>query len=203
MRPLLIIPGDVRESMIKIANNATLMRASILLDMLTALGIIFLGIMLFEALRKQNEKMALVALGFYLLEAVLLAVSRIAAFALVPISQEFVTAGYPGYLQVMGNVVSESMNFGGGTLHMLTFGFGAVLFYYLMYKSEIIPQALSLWGLITTLLTMIATLFELFGFQVSMVVYLPYVPFELTVGLWILFRGIHDVSEPAQQLVVT
>ncbi|HVU11728.1 MAG TPA: DUF4386 domain-containing protein [Phototrophicaceae bacterium] len=195
LRPALIVPGDIRVSLINIANNALLMRANILLDMLTALGIIFLGVILFLALRNQSEKVALIALGFYVLEAVLLAVSRIAAFALVPISQEYAATGYPGDLQVIGNVALQSMDFGGATLHMLVFGCGGILFYYLMYQSGIVPRILSLWGLITTVFTLIATLFVLFGFQVSMVVYLPYVPFEFAVGIWILFRGIYDVSE--------
>ena len=38
-----------------------LMRANILIDMLTAFGITFLGAMLFFTLRKQNEKLHLSA----------------------------------------------------------------------------------------------------------------------------------------------
>lgn len=49
--------------MLRIANNPLLMRTYILVDMLTALGIVFLGAMLFLTLRKQNETAALVALG--------------------------------------------------------------------------------------------------------------------------------------------
>ena len=52
---------------------------------------------------EQSEKIALVALGFYILEAALLAVSRIEAFSLLRISQEYVIAGQPAYLETMGN----------------------------------------------------------------------------------------------------
>jgi hypothetical protein len=71
------VPGNISETMLKIAANPGLMRANILVDMLTALGVIFLGVVLFITLRKQNEKMALTALSFYTLEGALLAVSRI------------------------------------------------------------------------------------------------------------------------------
>jgi hypothetical protein len=64
------------ETLVKIANNALMLRLNILFDMLTALGVIFLGAILFITVRKQNEKMALTALGFYILEAALLATSR-------------------------------------------------------------------------------------------------------------------------------
>jgi len=148
LKQALTVTGNISKTMINIANNALLMRASILGEIATAVGIIFLGAILFVTLRKQNEKMALVALGFYILEAALLAASRIAAFSLLRISQEYVMAGNPAYLQTLGNLAFESMNFG-YTLLMLPFCLGAILFYYLLYKSGVVPRALSLWGLIT------------------------------------------------------
>jgi hypothetical protein len=193
----LFVPGNISETMIKIANNAWLMRANILGEMITALGIIFLGAVLFVTLRKQNEKMALVALGFYILEAVLLAVSRISAFSLLRISQEYVTTGQPAFLQTIGNLAFESMDFG-YTLLMLAFCPGGILFYYLLYKSGIIPRVLSLWGLITVIPCLIATLCALFGYKLPFAVYLPYVPFEFAAGVWILVKGIKDTSEIKQ-----
>jgi small basic protein len=82
LQPLWNVLGDIRASMTKIASSPWLMRTSIVLDTLTALGIIFLGATLFVTLRKHGEKTALVALGFYIMEAALLAVSRMEAFSL-------------------------------------------------------------------------------------------------------------------------
>ena len=95
LRQKLIIPGNITESMNKIAENAWLMRVNILVDMITSVGIIFLGATLFVTLRRQNEKIALVAMGLYILEAVLLAVSKVSTFLLLCISQEFVNEGHP------------------------------------------------------------------------------------------------------------
>jgi hypothetical protein len=183
--------------MLKIANNAWLMRANILLDMLTALGIMFLGAILFVALREQNEKTALTALGFYIIEAALLATSRSEAFSLLRMSQEYVSAGQPAYLPTMANLALESMDFVGSTLHMLVFCPGGILFYYLLYKSNIVPRALSLWGLITILPLLIGTVTQIFGVTLPIYLYLPYVPFEFVVGVWILVRGVKYVSETA------
>ena len=41
LQPAWLVPGDISESMINIANNPLLMRANILVDVLTALGIVF------------------------------------------------------------------------------------------------------------------------------------------------------------------
>jgi len=191
----LTVPGNISETMIKIANNAWLMRANILGEMITALGIIFLGAILFVTLRKQNEKMALVALGFYILEAALLAVSRIQAFSLLRISEEYVTAGYPAYLQTMGNLAFESMNFAYGALLMSAFCIGGILFYYLLYKSGIVPRALALWGLITVFPMLVGTVTQIFGYTIPFIFYLPYVPFEFVIGVWILIKGIPETNQ--------
>ena len=194
MKLALTVPGNIIESMINIANNAWLMRVNILGEIITAAGIIFLGAILFITLRKQNEKIALVALGLYILEAALLAASRISAFSLLRISQEYVTAGHPAYLQAIGNLAFETMNFG-YTLLMLAFCPGGILFYYLLDKSRIVPRVLSLWGLISVIPCLIATLFNLFGYEVPFFVYLPYAPFEFVIGSWILVKGIRVGSE--------
>lgn len=186
----LIVPGSISESMLKIANNPGLMRIGILLDMLTALGVVFLGAMLFFTLRKQNEKVALVALGFYILEAALLAASKLDTFSLLRISQEYITTGQPVILQLIGEITYESMDFVGNTLHMLAFCLGGILFYILLDQARIIPRALSLWGLIAVFPCLIGTLFAVFGFQLPFAIYLPYVPFEFVIGIWIIAKGI-------------
>ncbi|MBN2004652.1 MAG: DUF4386 domain-containing protein, partial [Anaerolineae bacterium] len=182
-------PGDMSETMLKIAANPGLMRANILLDMLTALGVIFLGAMLFLTLRKQNEKMALTAFGFYILEVTLLAVSRMDAFSLLRFSQEYAAAGQPADLLFMGQVAYEAMEFAGGTLHMLAFCLGAILFYTLLYQSGVAPRWMSLWGLIAIFPMLVGTITQIFGYTIPFVFYLPYVPFELVIGLWILVKG--------------
>jgi hypothetical protein len=143
-------------------------------------------------LRKQNEKIALTALGFYILEAALLAVSRTEAFSLLRISQEYATTGQPAYLLTMGNLAFESMDFVGSTLHMLAFCLGGILFYYLLYKSRVVPGTLSLWGLIATLPMLIGTLTQIFGYTIPFIFYVPYVPFELVIGIWILVKGVKE-----------
>jgi hypothetical protein len=199
LRQALIVPENIIESMNNIANKPWLMRANIIGDVITAIGIIFLEAILFVTLRKQNEIIALGALGFYVLEAALLAASKIAAFSLLRISQEYITAGHPANLQMIGNLAFESMNYG-YKLVMLPFCIGAILFYYLLYKSGIIPRALSFWGLVTVSVALIATLFAISGYEVPFFVYLPYAPFEFAVGIWILVKGIRDGSETKQQL---
>lgn len=191
LQPALVEPGNIGETMANIADYAWLMRTYILVDMLTAMGIVFLGVMLFATLRKQHETMALVGLGLYILEATLLAGSRLAAFWLLRMSEEYVAVGQPAYLQTMGNLALESMEYVGLLLHLLVFCLGAIIFYLLLYQSRLIPRGLSLWGLITLIPILFGTVAAMFDYEVSAVAYLPYLPFEFVVGIWILVKGLN------------
>ena len=84
------------------------------------------------------------------------------------------------------------MDFTGSTLHMLAFCLGAILFYWLLYRSRVVPGWLSLWGLITTVPLLVGTLTHVFGYTIPFVFYGPYAPFELVIGIWILVKGIEE-----------
>ena len=185
---------NIGATMANIANHAGLIRANILGEMMTAAGVVFLGGALFVVLRRYNELMALVAFGLYILEEALLMVSRIPALSLPRISQEYVAAGHPAAdLQATAAGALDFMS-SGYTLLMVPFCLGAILFYYLFYKSRIIPRALSLWGLIAVALALAGTLLAISGFAIPFAIYLPYLPFEFVVGIWILAKGLNVAS---------
>lgn len=192
----LLVPGDIAASMTNIANNSVQMRAGILGQMITAIGIVFLGCLLFITLKNQNWKVALVAMALYIFEASILAASRMPAFSLLLVSQASVLAGHPAELQALGTLLYETADFG-DWLHILPFALGATMFYYLFYKSGYIPKALALFGLAAASLALIGIPFLLMGVAIPMVIFLPNLLFELSIGVWLLVKGIDDGSETA------
>jgi len=190
----LIVPGNIATSMTNISNNVLQMRASIVAEMIAVIGIVMLGSLLYLTLRHQDKKIALVARGLYLITAAIIAISRIAAFALLRISQESVIVGHPAYLQILGNLFYELQEFG-YFLHMLPYTLGATLFYYLFYKSGTLPRLLSIWGLLAAPLALVGSLLDHLGLAVSMFVFLPNLPFDLAIGVWLMIKGIGGSSE--------
>ncbi|MEZ4670759.1 MAG: DUF4386 domain-containing protein [Anaerolineae bacterium] len=202
LKPLLVA-DDINATMTKIADNPLLLRASIFGDVITAIGIVFLGAVLLVCLRQQHETFAFIAFGLYIFEAGLLAASRVAAFSLLRISETFVTSGQPAALQASATVTLETMNFG-YTLHMLPFCVGGMLFYYLLYKANLVPRLMTLWGLVTIPPMLIGTLLVIAGNTAPTYLYIPYIPFEFVIGLWILVRGIkHHAALNQPQVAVT
>jgi len=101
-----------------------------------------------------------------------------------------ISNGQPDQLLTMGKITFESMEFA-GSMMMLSFCFGAIIFYYLLVESGIVPLGFSLWGLITVSFLLVWTILAFYNYKVPFFLYLPYVPFEFVIGLWVIIKGIH------------
>lgn len=171
--------------MTQIAQNSLRMRASILFEMIAVIEIIMLGVMLFQTLKGQNRKLALLAVGLYLLTAAIIAVSRISSFSLLQTSQDSLRAGHPLEVQILGNLFFALQEWG-YFLHMLPDTLGATFFYFLFYKSGFLPKFLSIWGLVAAPLALIGSVFDHLGVSIPMIVFLPNLPFGFGVGIWLM-----------------
>jgi hypothetical protein len=186
-------PDDLSETMIKISDNATTMQMSIVVMFIEAIGIVLLAVLLFATLKKQNRIIARWAFGLWIVETVALTVRGISAFALLNISQGFVRAGAPdsSHFRILGSLFHDSTQFSYSVL-MVFYCFGGVLFYYLFLKSRYVPKVLSLWGIAAASLGFVGTLFEILGYDVPLYVFLPILPYELAIGIWLMVKGINS-----------
>ena len=75
------------------------------------------------------------------------------------------------------------------TGHAYVFIAGALVFYYLLYISTLIPRWLSGWGVVASILLLIGNLLELAGGTPSMILYLPIIANEAVLAIWLIFKG--------------
>jgi hypothetical protein len=185
--------GPIASILVSVSKNLTRMRISNLVALLNSLAIVVLAVMFYVVFYKQYRIIALVALIFFVAEAITLAVSKIGAYGLLPLSQEFVEAGAPepSYLQTLGDFLYYGLDRLGYDIHMLFFCLGGILWYYLLYSSRLVPRPLALWGLVAVGLLTIPVLLMLYrrGSTPLMVLGLPYAPFELVLGIWLVVKG--------------
>ncbi len=189
--------GSISAILVNISDNLTLMRISILAGLVSSIGIVVLAVLLYIVLNKQNQIIALVALGWWLAEATTLAVSTIGAFALIPLSLEFVEAGAPAasYFQTLGDFLYSGVFQLGNDIHMLFYCLGGILWFYLFYRARYIPRVISVFGLAIVSLGLIGMVLTLFAVNTYRILLFPILPLELAVGLWLMIRGIRDGSE--------
>jgi hypothetical protein len=194
--------GTISEKLTNLSNNILLLHASIVVQLITCLGITMMSVLLYVVLEKENKPMALLALSFWLMNVVFLAISSIGAYVLIPLNIEYVLAGSPdpSYFLTLGVLFLGFKEFT-FTLHMLFFSMGGILWYYLFYKSKKIPKYLALWGLIFIALMPIDLTLALFGFgidsmwrMITFLPYIPYIPFEGVIGVWFIVKGLNDTD---------
>lgn len=185
--------GGTSDILINVSSNLTRIRISNFVALLTSVAIIILGVMFYVAFHEQYKIIALVALVCFVAEGITLAVGKMGAFALVPLSQEFVEAGAPeaSRFQTLGTFLYHGLDRTGYDVHMLFFCLGGILWYYLLVASSYIPRALSIWGLVAVCLLTIPVLVVAYNRNLTavMILGLPYAPFELVLGLWLLVKG--------------
>lgn len=188
----LVVPGDTAATLLHIAARPWLLRVNILDEMVAVAGVIWLGALLYDALRAHGRVSALTAFALYLLEALLGAVSRLAAFPLIALGSQFAATPSVSLLAEADRALA-SMNFA-YTLLLLAFCPGALLFYWLLLKSRLVPRALSLWGFITVIPLFFAIALSILGINVPFYIVYPYFPFEFVIGVWILIKGVRTTT---------
>lgn len=182
--------SDFVKIMLNTALNQGIANISIFLDIITALVIVWLGVLFFSMLRKVNPVWATTALALYIVEAGMLIVSKFFGSALIQVSGAY-SADSDKSLEALGRILLHMKDFSYG-MHIVPFGVGAVLFYYLLLKIKAIPSWLSLWGLIAVIPVLIGTLLKIYGIEVPLIVMLPYAPFEFFAGGYILLKGLSN-----------
>ena len=186
--------GSISDILVNVSKNVTRMRTSNLVALVETLATIVLGVLFYIVFHEQYKILALVALGFFLAEAISMAVSKIGAFALIPLSQEFVEAGAPkpSYFQTLGDFLYYGVDKQGSHIHNLFFCMGGIIWYSLFLSSGYIPEALAIWGLAGVSLLLIPVLLLIYDRDFAhpvMVVGLVYLPFELVFGVWLIVMG--------------
>ena len=184
----LIDDSDITITMINMANNPFSVQAAIFVDMITAIGIIILGICLYQVLKKTDKLLASIGLGLYIFEATLLIISKYVAFILLGLSTLYAdspsveVANYASIMLDLNGFIYSS--------HIIPFGIAAFIFYYLLFKSKVIPTWMSLWGVVTVSVVFIGVVLMMYNVPVPFLLLVPYVPFEFVVGIYILIKGL-------------
>jgi len=179
---------DISVAMNNIAGNINSFYTGIFLQIITALVIIALAAALYQAGKQINKTAAMIATGFYMLEVVIVIIDQIIIYAITDVSVQFASNGDIVLINIV-KLLFSARNFG-GAIAMMPFGLGAILFYYLIMKADVIPKWLGLWGLITVPFILVGWSLAAFGIPVPFALYIPYVPWEWVAGVYIIIKGL-------------
>lgn len=160
-----------------------------------AVSIIGIAVVIYPYVKKYNEALALGYVGARIIEGMLFIIANLAILTLFPLSQEFVLTGAPddSHYQTLGHLLQEVRYYAYNVLWPITLSLSSLIFYYLLYRTNLIPRWISVWGFIAAPLFPVASL-SLFGSKVSEFFVLPLVLNEWVLLVWLIKKGFNSTA---------
>jgi hypothetical protein len=177
----------------RIAENTSRVSAGGLVELVAAGASAGIAISMYPVLRKRSEGLALAAVVFRALEAVMYTVGAVITLSLLNVARQYAQAAAlsHGGIRAIGDAligVREDAILAG----VFAFILGALMYYYVLYRSRLVPRWLSGWGIVAELPMLIACLSASFGHTPVTsftILILPIAVQELVLAAWLIFRG--------------
>jgi len=194
----LVLTGPVRNAqdpLLSVSASETWLVVGALFVLMMGLALAMVPVMMFPILRKHNEALAL---GYVVFRGGFEAVAYLAIatswLLLVPLSQIYVRAGVSdaSSFQALGTLLLEAKEI--GSILTIVFCLGALMFYYLLYQTKLVPRWLSGWGLIAIVPYFAAGLLAMFGTIDALsptyaILDLPLALQEMVLAIWLIVKG--------------
>jgi hypothetical protein len=199
VQPILAAPVDLA----KIAANQDQVLLGALFLFIGAAAAAGIAIALYPVLRKDSEGLALGSVGFRLIEGALYLGIVVCLLMLVTLSQGSANAGAaPSAYEVPGALLMAARD-SLGEVAVLAFGVGALMYYWVFYRSRLVPGWLSVWGLVAVVSLMLSGLLVMLGriepmSTTQIVLALPIFLQEMVLAVWLIARGFNPSASPAE-----
>jgi len=174
-----------------ISANEVKVIIAMLLDLVTGASVFGISVILFPILKKHSESIALWYLGLRLTEWVIALLSGMFLLTVLVISKDYVHASIQetSFLQTLSEYF---LNLRGSirNLMLLCFCLSASMFYFLLFRSRLLPRFISVWGLIGVILLFAEILSSIFGSSLGgIMLMLPMGLNEIFLGVWLIVKG--------------
>ncbi len=177
------------------AEHSNTLTTGALLVLVMGFSLAFIPVVLFPVLRRVNEA---VATGYLIIrgavETTIYVISAIALLLLAPLAETMAAgSGTDSAAGVrLGALVIDAE--GVAAALTLVFCFGAVLFYFLLYKSRIVPRWITVWGFVGVPLYAAAYVLAMYGVidgnsSEQNLLQLPLGVQEMVLAVWMIARG--------------
>jgi hypothetical protein len=189
----------------EVANHPHRLAAAALLHLVAAGTSVGIAIALYPVLKRVHNGLALGAVTFRAIEATLYATAVVSLLSILPLGQEFATAPADdqGPIHALADSLLSARDHS-NLAAIFAFNLGALTYYALFYRSQLVPRWLSGWGIAAVLLMISACLMALFsdnpitGYTLLV---LPIAVQELVLAVWLLVKGFRSSTHQPTQLL--
>lgn len=203
---LVVLTGSILDApdyLVQVAAHENRIVIGALLQFTMAAACAGIAIWLYPVLKNHDAALALGSVGFRIIEAVLFMVAAAGLLSLLSSSQEYVQAGAPGpdHFQTLGTFIVAARAWLATGLGAIAFCLGALMYYYVFYRSRLIPRWLSGWGLFAATSHLVAATLVMFGQEpfspLSLLLNLPILLQEMVLAVWLIVKGFNPAAIPS------
>jgi hypothetical protein len=173
-----------------IAQNAPIVRITILLDLLQCFSALVLAVTLYAITREEDPDLAMLALTCRVGEGLLGAIGIPGTLGLLWLA----TATGPGAPDpASAHALGAFFLKGNVALTATFFAVGSALFSYLLLRGRMIPVPLAWLGVVASVLLVVCLPLQLAGFltgPLTSFMWLPMLAFEVPLAFWLLVKGV-------------
>ncbi|MBI9045957.1 MAG: DUF4386 domain-containing protein [Anaerolineaceae bacterium] len=190
--------GSVQTSdyLIQVSENKNQMLMASFFILIMAVSVAGIAITAYPILKKNNQSLALGYVCARIVEGILFILTVFSWLILILLSQEYVRAGSPdaSYFQTIGNLLLSVSNWAGHVvLDIVIAPVHYLIFYFLLYRSKLVPRWLSVWGLIGVPCWLAAGVLAVFDFDPTsnllIILNLPIAINEMVLAVWLIIKG--------------
>jgi len=179
---------------VAVAANEVNIVLAVIFWVILAGSVTVIGVFMFPILKKHHEGLAIGYVGLRLVESMCILISSIALLSLLSVSKEYVVfSGDVSIYQPVGTmlIALQEWSFLIGTLIFL--GLGGLILYYQVYKLQLVPPWLSIWGFIGAGLVALYGVLGLFDLAVDAtllnILAAPIAVQEMVFAVWLIVKG--------------
>lgn len=201
------IVADAAETAQNIIANQTLFRINIVCNLIYLVTLIVMLTSLYGILKQVNKNLALVAAFFRLIYALIWGIIALNIFGALRLLGDatYLSAFEADQLQALTRLHLKS-SWDAYYIGLPFWGLASAVCSYLWFKSRYIPRVLAFFGIISSVWCVICAfifiIFPNFEKTISLSLFdMPLVIFEITLGFWLLFRGLKPTGLAQPNLI--
>ena len=176
-----------------VSANANQVIFGALLEIVSAAAIVGIPIAMFPLLKKYSETLAISYVVTRIFEGLTVFINTIVLLAILSLSKEFAASpvGSDVFFYPASGAMLLSIRNWGSLLVDFSFPLGAVIFNYLLLKTELTPRWIALLGMVGGALWLATTPVRMFGFSPEWIEFLaaPIAIQEMILAVWLIFKG--------------
>lgn len=194
--PTLVISINSPDYLNQLAGNSDQIITAALLEFIWAAAGAGIAIGLYPLLKKYNGALALGSVGFRVVENIFVLIGTLSLLSLFTLSQEYIAAGSPeaSSFQTLGAMLLAVRNWQLHVITGLSFSLGVLMYYAILYRSNLIPRWLSGWGVLGAVLALAATVLSSFTRNFGLespdtYLHIPIGLQEMVFAVWLIAKG--------------